>query len=162
VYEYQRLVARACQSRVIHRRLVARACQSRMVAWYVAGACAVAVGACGTPSPDLFVVKRDGIVPGAKLELLVSDTSTRCNKGSAKPLSSAQTLEARDITDDLLLVQSGAVAVPKATPYKIFNFTVQTQMGSLTYPDTAQRPPILPRLSRFVRRIAIDVCGLER
>lgn len=135
---------------------------SRAWAWCAAGACAIAASACGTPSPDLFVVKRDGNVPGAKLELLVSDTSTRCNHGPIKPLTSAQTLEARDIADDLLKVQSGAIAVPDAPPYEIFNFRVQTEKGSLSYPDTAQRPPILPRLSRFVRRLAIDTCGLER
>lgn len=125
-------------------------------------ASALAAAACGTPSPDLFIVKRDGNVPGAKLELLVSDTSARCNHGPVKPLSSAQTLEARDIRDDLLEVQSGAVAVPRAPPYKIFSFVVQTEQGALSYADTAQRPPILPRLSRFVRRVAIDTCGLER
>ena len=136
----------------------------RAAACCAAGACALALAAsaCGTPSPDLFVVKRDGVVPGAKLELLVSDTSARCNHGQVKPLSSAQTLEARDITDDLLKVQSGEVAVPEAPPFKIFNFMVDTEKGSLSYPDTAQRPPILPRLSRFVRRVAIDTCGLVR
>jgi hypothetical protein len=121
-----------------------------------------AAGACGTPSPDLFVVERDGTVPGAKLELLVSDTTTRCNGGPTRPLSSRQILEARDIRDDLLLVQSGAVEVPPAPPAQIFGFAVRTEKGTLRYPDTAQRPSILPRLSRFVRRVAIDVCGLAR
>lgn len=134
----------------------------RTAACCAAGACALAASACGTPSPDLFVVKRDGVVPGAKLELLVSDTSARCNHGPVKPLSSAQTLEARDITGDLLKVQSGEVTVPDAPPYQIFNFMVDTEKGSLSYPDTAQRPPVLPRLSRFVRRVAIDTCGLAR
>lgn len=135
---------------------------SRTWAWCAAGVSTLAASACGTPSPDLFVVKRDGNVPGAKLELLVSDTSTRCNHGPVKPLSSAQTLEARDIADDLLKVQSGEIAVPDAPPYEIFSFLVETEKGSLSYPDTAQRPPILPRLSRFVRRLAIDTCGLQR
>ncbi|MEA2186878.1 MAG: hypothetical protein QOK16_1889 [Solirubrobacteraceae bacterium] len=134
----------------------------RVAAWCAAGACALAASACGTPSPDLFVVKRDGVVPGAKLELLVSDTSARCNHGAVKPLSSAQTLEARDITGELLKVQSGEVSLPDEPQYKIFSFVVQTERGSLSYPDTAQRPPVLPRLSRFVRRVAIDTCGLQR
>jgi hypothetical protein len=134
----------------------------RAAAWFAAGACVLAASACGTPSPDLFVVKRGGNVPGAKLEMLVSDTSARCNQGPVKPLSSAQTLEARDITDGLLEVQSNRAAIPKEPAYKIFSFKVQTEKGTLSYPDTAQRPPILPRLSRFVRRVAIDTCGLER
>jgi hypothetical protein len=123
---------------------------------------ALAFGACGTASPDLFVVHRDGTVPGAKLDLLVSDTTARCNQGPVRPLTSGQILEARDITKDLLDVQSGTVAVPPSPPAQIFRFSVRTEDGTLRYGDTTQRPPILPRLSRFVRRLSIDVCGLQR
>lgn len=125
-------------------------------------AVAVAIGACGTPSPDLFVVERDGSVPGAKLNLLVSDTTVRCNGGPRLPLTSAQTIEARDITDDLLKVQSGSVTVPKAPPAQIFSFTIRDEAGELRFADTAQVPKILPRTALFVRRIAIDTCKLER
>jgi hypothetical protein len=127
-----------------------------------AAASALALAACGTPSPDLFVVRRDGAVPGAKLTMLVSDTSVRCNGAAAQPLTSEQTLEARDITTELLKVQSGKVAVPSAPPAQIFRFSVRTEDGTLRYGDTAQRPDVLPRLTRFVRRVAIDVCGLQR
>jgi hypothetical protein len=133
----------------------------------VAGLAAVALAAyaaagCGTPSPDLFVVNRDGTVPGAKLELLVSDQTARCNDGPVKNLSSEQILEARDIRDDLIDIQEGLVDVPTSPPSQIFRFAVRTEMGTLRYSDTAQRPPILPRLSRFTRRVAIDTCGLNR
>jgi hypothetical protein len=120
------------------------------------------VAGCGTPSPDLFVMKRSGTVPGAKLEMLVSDQTARCNGGPIKQLTSAQILEARDILRDLLDVQAGNVAVPKAPPAQIFSFAVTTEKGTLRYPDTAQRPSILPRLTLFVRRVAIDTCGLRR
>ena len=122
----------------------------------------LAVAACGTPSPDLFVVNRDGTVPGAKLELLVSDQTARCNDGPAKRLSSGQIIEARDIRRDLLLLQNGDETIPEAPPAQFFEFAVQTEEGTLRYPDTQQRPAILPRLSRFVRRVAIDTCGLQR
>jgi hypothetical protein len=125
-------------------------------------AMAAALAGCGTPSPDLFVVERVGSVPGAKLHLLVSDTSVRCNQRDPVPLTSAQTVEARDITDDLLLVQSGKVDVPKAPPWQIFRFTIRDELGVLHFGDTAQRPPILPRTARFVRRVAIDTCKLVR
>jgi hypothetical protein len=120
------------------------------------------LAACGTASPDLFVMKRDGTVPGAKLELLVSDQTARCNDGPVKQLTSAQILEARDIKRDLLDVQNGLVDVPKSPPAEIFSFAVTTEKGTLRYPDTQQRPPILPRLTLFTRRVAIDTCGLER
>jgi hypothetical protein len=130
----------------------------------IAGAVAAAAApaACGTPSPDLFVVERGGTVPGAKLHLLVSDTSVRCNHGKPLPLTSKQTIEARDITDDLLSVQSGAVAYPTPPPAQFFHFTIRDEAGVLRFPDTAQRPPILPRTARFVRRVAIDTCKLAR
>jgi hypothetical protein len=125
-------------------------------------ALALALGACGTPSPDLFVVQRDGTVPGAKLNLLVSDTTTRCNGGSPRPLSSAQTLEARDITTELLKVQSGKAAMAPSPPAQIFRFSVRTEDGTLRYGDTTQRPEVLPRLTLFVRQLATAVCGLQR
>ena len=125
-------------------------------------ASALALAACGTPSPDLFLVRRDGTVPGAKLTVLVSDTTARCNGAAVRALTSDQILEARDITRELLKVQSGDVAVPPAPPAQIFRFSVRTEDGTLRYGDTAQRPAVLPRLARFVRRVAIDVCGLQR
>ena len=124
-------------------------------------ACTGTLG-CGTPSPDLFVMERAGTVPGARLELLVSDQTARCNDGAVKNLTSAQILEARDIKRDLLDVQDGVVDVPKAPPAQFFTFAVTTEKGTLRYSDTTQRPPVLPRLSRFTRRVAIDTCGLKR
>jgi hypothetical protein len=134
----------------------------RILALAAGAAAALSLAACGTPSPDLFVAERDGSVPGAKLHLLVSDTSVRCNHGKPLPLTSEQTIEARDITDDLLLVQTGEVAYPKPPPAQIFRFKITDEKGVLRFPDTAQRPLILPRTARFVRRVAIDTCKLTR
>jgi hypothetical protein len=128
----------------------------------LAAAAASSLGGCGTPSPDLFVVQRSGTVPGAKLRMLVSDTSVRCNGGDRLALTSAQTIQARDITDDLLLVQAGKVRVPPAPPAQIFSYEIRTQEGVLRFADTAQRPPILPRTAAFVRRLAKDTCKLTR
>ena len=128
----------------------------------VAPLAAALLAGCGTPSPDLFVAERSGTVPGARLHLLVSDTSVRCNHGPPRPLTSAQTIEARDITDDLLLVQSGGVKVPPTPPARIFAYSVRTQEGVLRFADLAQRPPILPRTARFIRRLSIDTCKLTR
>ena len=134
----------------------------RAAALVAAAALAAGAAGCGTPPPDLFVVQRGGTVPGAQLKLLVSDQTVRCNDAAAKDLTSAQILEARDIRRDLLEVQEGIVDVPPAPPAQIFTFAVTTEEGTLRYADTAQRPEVLPRLSRFVRRVAIDTCGLRR
>jgi hypothetical protein len=139
-----------------------RSAPRRAIGALAGGAAALALGACGTPSPDLFVVERDGSVPGAKLHMLVSDTSVRCNHGDPLPLTSEQTIEARDITDDLIEVQTGVVAYPKPPPAQIFHFKITDEKGTLRFPDTAQRPPVLPRTARFTRRLAIDACKLTR
>jgi hypothetical protein len=123
---------------------------------------ALSLASCGTPSPDLFVVDRGGTVPGAKLNLLVSDQTARCNNAAAKPLSSEQILEARAILRDLRIVQTDKEAIPRYPPAQIFTFVVQTEEGRLSFPDTQQRPAVLPRLARFVRRVAKDTCGLAR
>jgi hypothetical protein len=123
---------------------------------------ALALGACGTASPDLFVVHRSGTVPGAKLDLLVSDTTVRCNTDAPRPLSSGQILDARDITKNLLEFQRGKTSLPPAPPAQIFRFSIRSEAGTLRYGDTTQRPLILPRLTRFVRDIAIGLCGLQR
>jgi hypothetical protein len=125
-------------------------------------AAALAFVACGTPSPDLFVVHRTGSIPGAKLDLLVSDTTVRCNLGKPRSLSSAQILEARDITNDLLEFQRAKAALPPAPPAQIFRFSVRSEAGTLRYGDTTQRPTVLPRLSRFTRDDAVGLCGLQR
>ena len=128
----------------------------------VAALLTLALGGCGTPSPDLFLVHRTGTVPGAKLDLLVSDTTVRCNLGSPRSLSSAQILEARDITKDLLELQRSETALPPAPPAQIFRFSVRSEAGTLRYGDTTQRPTVLPRLSRFTRDVAVGLCGLKR
>jgi hypothetical protein len=130
--------------------------------WLAGVLAALALTGCGTPSPDLFEVQRDGTVPGAKLKMLVSDTTVRCNDGDPLPLTSKQTIEARDLTDDLLLVQGGETPYPKPPPAQIFTFVVRDEEGTLRFPDTAQRPDVLPRTAAFVRRLAKDTCKLAR
>ena len=116
-----------------------------------------ALAACGTASPDLFVVERSGSVPGADLRLLVSDTSVSCNGGERRALSSEQTLEARAIARELPSVP----AAPRAEA-QVFAFRVRHEGGTLRFADTAGSPPVLPRLARFTRSVAQDVCALPR
>lgn len=122
----------------------------------------LALAACGTPSPDLFVVQRTGTVPGARFYLLVSDTSVRCNHGRAIPLTSAQTLEARDILRNLLDLQKHSVTVPPSPPSQLYRFEIRDEAGILRFADTTQRPVVLPRTVLFVRRVAIGTCKLTR
>jgi hypothetical protein len=123
----------------------------------------LAAAGCGTPSPDLFLVTRGGTVPGAKLTLLVSDTSVRCNKGAVHALTSAQTIDARELSKDLHTFQASKHPIPEASPpAEIFSFAVKNENGTVRYSDTTQRPTILPRITRFVRDTARNLCGLKR
>ena len=82
--------------------------------------------------------------------------------GPPLPLTSAQTIEARDITDDLLLVQSGAVDVPPPPPSQIFRFAIRDRGGRPALPRHRAAPADPAAPARFVRRVAIDTCKLAR
>jgi hypothetical protein len=119
----------------------------------------VVLGACGSPPADLFVVHRTGSVPGAELEMLVSDGSVRCNGGPERQISSDQLLEGRLIATDLAEVTQADI--PPLHP-AVFAFEVRSESGTLRFADRNASPVVLPRLVRLVRDLARNVCGLER
>ena len=125
----------------------------------VLGLLALAVAGCGAPPADLFVAQRSGSVPGAKLELLVSDGTARCNRGKPREISSQQVLEGRLIARDLETVKQKDIP---AEPPGIFSYRVRSEWGTIHFADRSARPTVLPRITRLVRDIAIGVCGLPR
>jgi hypothetical protein len=70
---------------------------SRPAAVAMLAVAAAGVTACSGPqSPDLFLVKRTGTIPGARLTLRISDDGGAfCNGGPRKEITSAQLIEAR-------------------------------------------------------------------
>jgi hypothetical protein len=125
----------------------------------LAGALALLIAGCGAPPADLFVVERTGNVPGAKLEMLVSDGSVRCNGGPRHEISSQQLLRGRAIAAALEEVQQSDTPPARA---QIFAFTVQSEFGTIRFADTTTRPEVLPQLVLLVRELARNVCGLPR
>jgi hypothetical protein len=119
----------------------------------------VAVAGCGGPPADLFVANRTGSVPGAKLEMLVSDGSVRCNGGTEHEISSAQVLEGRAIATDLETVKQSAI--PRAKP-GVFAYEVRSEWGTIRFVDRNTSPSVLPRIVRLVRDLARTECGLVR
>jgi hypothetical protein len=119
----------------------------------------VVLAGCGSPPADLFVVHRTGSVPGAELEMLVSDGDVRCNGGPEREISSEQVLEGRAIATDLTEVTQADI--PRAQP-AVFAFEVRSESGTLRFADRNARPVVLPRLVRLVRDLARNVCGLQR
>ena len=87
----------------------------------------------------------------------------RCNDAPPKPLTSAQIIEARDLRRDLLELQLSKDAIPKAGAAQIFSFVVETEEGTLRYPDTpaAPRGPAAPdalRAARGDRHLRLPRC----
>jgi hypothetical protein len=119
----------------------------------------VAVAGCGGPPADLFVANRTGSVPGAKLEMLVSDGSVRCNGGKEHEISSAQVLEGRAIATDLETVKQSDI--PRERP-GIFAYEVRSEWGTIRFVDRNTTPSVLPHIVRLVRDLARTECGLVR
>jgi hypothetical protein len=141
-------------------------------------AAAVAVlAACGTPSPDLFVVQRTGTVPGARLTLRLQDGGeVTCNGKGAGTMSSAQLISARETLREL---EGGAVdrqnsetssngpldrrlTLPPG-PGSILRYRLRAEEGTVAFSDTSRgQPRVFFKVAALVRAIAKGVCGLPR
>jgi hypothetical protein len=128
-----------------------------------AAVAALALAACGTPSADLFVIRRSGAIPGARLSLLVSDGGTvRCNGTEPRMLGDAQLLEARELARDLAAPARRRLMLAPGRG-SILTYVVRVEDGRVRFSDTSRgQPAVLRRLAYFTRRVARDVCGLAR
>jgi len=131
-------------------------------------ACAAAlalVGAagCGTPSKDLFLVERDGDLPGARLTLLVSDDgSVRCNGAKPKDMGSERLIDARALEHDLVDQADERRTFPPGKN-SLLRYTVRMEEGTIEFADTSPNlPSDLFKLAAFTRVLAKQVCGLPR
>ena len=118
-------------------------------------ACGLLAG-CGTPSADLFLVKRSGADAKANLTLLVSDGGTVTCNGTEHEISNELLLQARELERQL-----SEQAEPGPEP--VLSYKVQMQAGTIAFSDTS-RP--LPRsftdLSVFTKDVSENVCGIDR
>lgn len=137
----------------------------------------VVLAACGTPSPDLFVVERTGTIPGAKLTLRVQDGGeVFCDGRDAGMMASGELIRARE---DLRELEGGAVdrqndvtssngpldrnlRLPPG-PDSILRYTLRAQEGTVAFSDSSPRQPkVFFKLASLVRDLAKGVCGLPR
>jgi hypothetical protein len=148
----------------------------RAAAAAAALAAAAGVAGCGGAAPDLLRIERTGSIPGAELDLRITDDGrASCNGGALVPISSRELIDARQAVRDLqgeedevgpadrdLRLPPG----PPRGPASILAYEVTVRdppEGSVAWADTSPRqPPVLPRLALLTRRIAQGPCGLER
>ncbi|MGI8781457.1 MAG: hypothetical protein ACR2L8_15060 [Solirubrobacteraceae bacterium] len=123
---------------------------------------AAALAGCGTPPPDLFVVKRSGADRNANLELLVSDGgSVRCN-GSEHAIEADRLLAARQLVRDLEPQAELGIELPPG-PGTQLSYRVEMERGTVAFSDTSPGiPRTFQRVAAFTKDVAERVCGIER
>jgi hypothetical protein len=125
---------------------------------------ALALGGCGgVQSPDLFAVSRDGGIPGARLDLIVSDNGTmRCNGRAGRLMPNQLLLDAREVKRLLAPDAKRGLTIAQ-TGNAVLTYSVRDEDGHVSFPDTAAASrPGLARLALFTRQSAQQVCGLRR
>jgi len=141
----------------------------RFVAAVAALACVAALGSCGGPSADLYLVERTGSTPGARLSMLVGDGGTvTCNGGPERQISSAQLIDAREVAGELNGDEeepgpaARAVRLPPG-PGSILRYRGRSEKGAVSFSDTSRgQPPVFYKVAQLTRQLAKQVCGLPR
>jgi hypothetical protein len=120
------------------------------------------LGACGLDiqEPDLFLIKRTG--EGRVLRMLInSDGTVQCDGKAGKPLSSSQLITARAIQPNIHYDALQKLALPRS-PDSVYMYSVQTDSGTITFPDTAAvHHPSLGQLELLVAQAAQSSCGVS-
>ena len=123
---------------------------------------ALITAGCGSPSADLFLLKRSGADKNANLTLLVSDDGTVTCNGTKHEIPNAKLLEARKLTR-ALSPQAQLHLVLPPRPGAVLSYKVRMKAGTVTFSDTSRPLPTeFAELELFTKSIAEDVCGLRR
>jgi hypothetical protein len=121
----------------------------------------VAVAGCGldVQSPDLFLLTRTG--PGKTLTLLVNDSGTiSCDRATAKPISNAILIQARDLSDDLAADATKGLTIARQ-PGSVDYYRIRMSQGTIAFPDRAgAKHHELAEAELFATQAAQGSCGL--
>ena len=125
-------------------------------------ALALAGSGCGAESADLFEVRRSGPDPKANLTLVVSDGGTVTCNGARHALGAEQLLEARQLARDLSEQAQLQLHLPPG-PGTDLSYRVRLEAGAVSFSDRSRGiPQDFYRLAFFTKRVAEDVCGIDR
>ena len=132
----------------------------------VLAGCAALAGCGGISAPDLFVVKRTGSGPHAKLALLVNEEGgVHCNgvgasAGHKLKLSDPALVEARAIQEDLEEPSANHVSLAPGAK-SVLSYYVRDEHGFVRFSDdSAGQPKVFRQLALFVLQTAQRVCHL--
>ena len=121
-----------------------------------------ALAGCGSPSADLFLVKRTGADAKANLTLLVSDGGTVTCNGTEHEISGDLLLRAREL-ERQMSEQAELNLALEPGPNAVLTYKVEMEAGTIAFSDTS-RP--LPRsftdLTVFTKDVSERVCGIDR
>ena len=124
---------------------------------------ALALAGCGARAPELFVVQRTGTIPGARLDLRVSDQGTAsCNGAPPRRLADEQVLRARELARG---VEAAIERGPRPARGRggVLSYRVTVARGTVSFDDSSPRlAPELAAMQGFTRTVARRVCGLPR
>jgi len=127
-------------------------------------ACVLAAGCGGVTAPDLFLVRRSGSGPHARLTLLVDEEGgVTCNgRKAASKLSDPQIIKAREIQEELEKPSSEHLSLaPRAG--SVLSYYVRDEKGAVRFADnSAGQPKVLRKLALFVLAASQEVCGLAQ
>ena len=124
-------------------------------------ACGLLAG-CGTPSADLFLVKRTGADAKANLTLLVSDGGTVTCNGARHEISGDLLLQARELERELSKQAELNLALEPG-PNAVLSYKVEMQAGTIAFADTSRPlPRSFTELSVFTKDVSENVCGIDR
>jgi hypothetical protein len=127
----------------------------------LAAAAALAVGCGGITPPDLFIVKRSGTGPHARLTMLINEEGgIRCNGGPELKLSDPQLVKARAIQEELEKPSSHHLALA-AQPGSVLSYSVRDENGTVSFADNSRgQPKVLRALVLLVLEASQQVCHL--
>ena len=123
---------------------------------------AVALAGCGTPSADLFEVRRSGADRAANVTMVVSDGGTVTCNGEGHALDADRLLRARELTRELATQAELGIELPPG-PGTNLSYRVRMQDGTVTFSDTSEgNPPVFFAIAAFTKDVAERVCGIVR
>jgi hypothetical protein len=122
----------------------------------------------GIAAPDLFIVQRTGIGPGARLTLLVNEEGgVHCYEepahlGPTLKLSDPQLVQARAIQEELKSPAEEHISLP-ARPGSVLSYYLRDENGNVRFADDSTgQPKAFRNLALFVLQVAQQVCHLPQ